>query len=127
MVKTYKVKSGNWYKDVQLETKEDIPYRDAAMEAATIAVENFFQGRVRVHDINSAHTIDAVIIVTGKEYEPDTHYDTYLYAPIVLANAGLHEEATLLHQKINLHNYESTLKKSAWHYIKGLVNWMKIR
>ena len=113
MHKIYKVKSGNWHKDVQLETEEDAPYRDAAMEAATIAVENFFQGRVRVHDINSAHTIDPIIIVTAKEYELDTHYDTYLYAPIVLANAGWHSEASLLHQKINLHNYKSTLKKSS--------------
>ena len=113
MIKTYKVKSGNWYKDVQLETGEDIPYRDAAMEAATIAVENFFQGRVRVYDINSAHTIDPLITVIGKEYEPDAHYHTYLYAPIVLANAGQHEEASLLHRKINSHNYESAQKESA--------------
>ena len=113
MVKTYKVKSGNWYKDVQLETEKDAPYREAAMEAATIAVENFFQGRVRVHDINSPHTIDAVITVTGKEYEPDTLYDTYLYAPIVLANAGQHEEASLLHRKINSHNYELVQKESS--------------
>ena len=107
MHKIYKVKSGNWYKNVQLETEEGTPYREAAMEAATIAVENFFEGCVRVCDINSAHTIDPVVIVTAKEYESDARYDIYLYAPIVIANAGQYKEATLLHQKINLHNYES--------------------
>ena len=114
MLKTFKIKSGNWYSDVQLEVEEDAPYRDSVMEAATIAVENFFQGRVRVHDINSVHTIDPIITVIGKEYESDhARYRTYLYAPIVIANAGHYKEATLLHRKINLHNYEQSQKKDA--------------
>lgn len=114
MIKIFKVKTGNWYKDIQLEVEEDSPYRASAMEAATIAVENFFQGRVRVHDINSAHTVDPIITVIGKEYESDhARYRTYLYAPIVIANAGHYKEATLLHRKINLHNYEFAPKKDA--------------
>ena len=114
MIKTFKVKTGNWYKDIQLDVEVDSPYRASAMEAATIAVENFFEGRVYIHNINSAHTIDPIITVIGKEYESDhARYRTYLYAPIVIANAGHYKEATLLHRKINLHNYKFASKKDA--------------
>jgi hypothetical protein len=107
MIKTFKVKTGNWYKDVTLEVTANDPYRDATMEAATVAVENFFKGNVRVDDTHKPHTIDPVIIVIGKEYETDSMYNTYLYAPVVIANAGYYKEATLLQQKINTHNYQA--------------------
>ena len=107
MKKTFKVKTGNWHKDVVLEVIENEPYRDAAMEAATVAIESFFLGGVCVDDIAQPHTIDPVITVIGKEYETDSTYNTYLYAPVVIANAGRHEEASLFQRKINLHNYES--------------------
>jgi hypothetical protein len=109
MSKTFEVKTGNWHKEVVLEVTENEPYRDATMEAATVAVESFFKGDVRVDDINQPHTIDPVITVIGKEYEADSTYNTYLYAPVVIANAGHYKEARLFQQKINSHNYESTV------------------
>ena len=107
MNKTFRVKTGNWHKEVALEVTENEPYRDAAMEAATIAVEAFFLGDVRVDELFHPHTIDPVITVIGKEYETDLTYNTYLYAPVVMANAGYYKEAARFQQKINLHNYES--------------------
>tara|TARA_Y100000592_G_scaffold71311_1_gene110972 strand:+ start:528 stop:845 length:318 start_codon:yes stop_codon:yes gene_type:complete len=103
MKKVFTVQTANWHKDVVLEVTEKDRYRDVSMEAATVAVECFFQGDVRVDDINKPHTIDHVIIVREK----DGDYINWLYAPVVVANAGYYKEANVLKQKIIMDNYES--------------------
>ena len=103
MSKIFTVQTANWHKDVVLEVTEKDRYRDASMEAATIAVESFFAGNVCVDDISKAHTIEPVIIVREK----DGDYINWVYAPVVVANAGYYKEADFLKQKIIKHNYES--------------------
>lgn len=102
MKKEFRVETANWYKDVVLEVTETTPSRDLAMEAATQAVEDFFTGNVRVSNIDNAHTIEPVITVREKD-----KYTSWLYAPVVVANAGYHKEASLMREKIINHNYES--------------------
>ena len=99
----FTVETANWHKDVALEVTEKDRHKDASMEAATIAVESFFNGDVCIDDISKPHTIDQVIIVKEK----DEDYINWLYAPVVIANAGYYKEADLLKQKIIMDNYES--------------------
>ena len=103
MKKTFIVQTANWHKDVVLEVTEKDKCKDASMEAATIAIECFFQGDVRVDDIDQPHTIEPVIIVREK----DGSYINWLYAPVVVANAGYYNDADLLKRKIIMDNYES--------------------
>ena len=103
MIKTFKVETANWHKDVLLEVTEKDRYKDVSMEAATLAVEFFFKGRVNVDDMHSPHTIDNVITVKEK----GSNYVNWLYAPVVVANAGFYKEAELLKRKIIMDNYES--------------------
>ena len=103
MKKVFTVQTANWHKDVVLEVTEKDRCKDASMEAATLAVESFFMGDVCVDDISEAHTIEPVIIVREK----DGDYINWLYAPVVVANAGYYKEADSLKQKIIKHNYES--------------------
>ena len=103
MIKTFTVQTANWHKDVVLEVTEKDRHKDVSMEAATIAVESFFTGKVIVDDIRAPHTIEPVIIVREK----DGDYVNWLYAPVVIANAGYYKEADFLKQKIIKHNYES--------------------
>ena len=109
MKKKFRVNSANWFKDIDLEVNCDDTYISALTEAATIAVNCFFNGDVKIRDIDEAHTIDSIIYAVGKEYVNSKQYRHYFYAPIIMANAGYHNEATLLHKKINLHKYKSTV------------------
>jgi len=99
-MKEYKVESGNWYTNVKLPNNTKEPQELQASEAASIGVNKFFTGSVRLSDINDPITIDSIIQVTFKDRK-------YLfYSPKILANAGWHEEATSLHKKINMDNYQ---------------------
>ena len=106
MKKTFRVNSANWFKDIKLEVDDNDTYINALTEAATLAVNCFFNGDVKIRNINEAHTIDPVIYAVGKEYKSSKKYRHYFYAPIIMANAGYHNEASLFHQKINLHKYK---------------------
>ena len=109
MKKIFKVNSANWFKDIKLEVGDNDTYISALTEAATIAVDCFFNGNVNIRDIHKPHTIDPIIYAVGKEYKNSKKYRHYFYAPMVMANAGYHNEASLLHQKINLHKYKSAV------------------
>tara|TARA_Y100001963_G_scaffold107001_1_gene147863 strand:+ start:5152 stop:5460 length:309 start_codon:yes stop_codon:yes gene_type:complete len=99
-MKDYKVESANWFTNVKMPNNTEVTQESQAMEAATIAVNRFFTGSVRLSDIDSSLTIDSIIQVTIDEAK-------YLfYSPKVLANAGWHEESRLLHKKINVDNYQ---------------------
>jgi len=121
---TYKVESAGWYANVDMpnntNTNVNLPNNTNAIfparlklpnntnepsaleaaEAATIAVSRFFSGRIRLSDFKKPLTINPIITVTSlnKRY--------MFYSPKIIANAGWHEEATILHKKINIHNCE---------------------
>ena len=99
----YKVESAGWYMNAMLPNNTELPDRYQAGEAATLAVNRFFEGAVRLSNIKKPLTIAPLIRVTknGAEY--------LFYSPRIIANAGWHNEAILLHEKINLHNYEMTV------------------
>ena len=96
----YKVESANWHTNVKVPNNIEETQESQASEAATIAVNKFFTGSIRVSDIDSPLTIDSIIQVTikGAKY--------LFYSPKILANAGWHEESKLLHKKINADNYQ---------------------
>ena len=96
----YKVESANWYTNVKMPNNTEEAQESQASEAATIAVNKFFTGSVRLSDVDSRLTIDSIIQVTIK----GTKY--LFYSPKILANAGWHEESKLLHEKINADNYQ---------------------
>lgn len=96
----FRVESGNWYTNVKLPNNTEESQEHQASEAATIAASRFFAGSVHVTDINQPHTFTDLIKVTANQRE-------YLfYSPKMIANAGWHEEADLLHKRIIKHNYE---------------------
>jgi hypothetical protein len=96
----YRVESANWFTNVRMPNNTEQTQESQASEAATIAVNKFFAGSVRLSDIDSPLTIDSIIQVTMGEVK-------YLfYSPKILANAGWHEESKLLHKKINADNYQ---------------------
>ena len=99
-MKEYRVQSGNWYTNIKLPNNTEETQEHQASEAATAAVSKFFVGSVKVTDINAPHNFSDLIKVTvnGREY--------LFYSPKMLANAGWHEEADLLHKRIIKHNYE---------------------
>ena len=97
----YKVESGNWYTNVKLPNNIEQSQEHQASEAATFAVNKFFVGSVKVTDLNAAHNFSDLIKVTVNNRQ-------YLfYSPKMLANAGWHEEADLLHKRIIKRNYKS--------------------
>ena len=106
MKKVFRVNSANWFKDISLEVDDNDTYINALTEAATLAVNCFFNGDVKIRDINEAHTINPIIYAVGKEYKNSKKYRHYFYAPIIMANAGYHNESSLFHQKINMNKYK---------------------
>ena len=99
-MKNFKVESANWFTNVKVPNNTEQTQESQASEAATVGVNRFFSGKVRLSNINRPTTIDPIIQVTVNEEE-------YLfYSPKILANAGWHGEASLLHEKINMNNYQ---------------------
>jgi hypothetical protein len=109
MKKVFRVDSANWFKDIELDVDDNDTYINALTEAATLAVNCFFNGDVKVRDIYESHTIDPIVYAVGKEYKDSKRYRHYFYAPVIMANAGYHKEASLLHQKINMNKYKSVV------------------
>lgn len=96
----YKVESAGWHTNVMLPNNTKASDEFQASEAATLAVGRFFEGAVRLNDLRKPLTIDPIIKVTKNNRR-------YLfYSPKMVANAGWHKEASLLHEKINLHKYK---------------------
>tara|TARA_Y100000310_G_C20120105_1_gene551055 strand:+ start:165 stop:515 length:351 start_codon:yes stop_codon:yes gene_type:complete len=114
-MKEYIVESESWYKNIKLPNKnEETPNKnegrrfvdigdDGAAEAATRAVESFFNGDIKLRSWDKPMSISSAILVREKERGGIYVY----YSPRILANAGLHDEATKLHEKIINRNYES--------------------
>jgi hypothetical protein len=114
-MKEYIVESESWYKNVKLpnkneetpnkneETRRFVDIGDAgAAEAATRAVESFFNGDIKLKSWDKPMSISSAILVREKERGGIWIY----YSPRILANAGLHNEARMLHEKIINRNYE---------------------
>ena len=99
--RAYKVESGNWYTLVKLPNNTEESQEHQASEAATIGVSKFFTGAVKVTDLNAPHTFGDLIKVTvnNKLLKPSRR-EYLFYAPKILANAGWHEEAGLLHKRM---------------------------
>ena len=97
----FKVEAGNWYTNVKLPNNSDEPLELQASEAGTIAVAKFFTGSVHIKDINKPLGFLPVMTVTfiheTKLKSREVKYS--FYSPKMIANAGWHEEASLLHKK----------------------------
>ena len=99
-MKNFKVESANWFTNVKVPNNTEQTKESQASEAATVGVNRFFSGKVRLSNINRPTTIDSIIEVTVDEVK------YIFYSPKILANAGWHKEASLLHKKINMDNYQ---------------------
>ena len=97
----FKVEAGNWYTNVKLPNNSEEPLELQASEAGTIAVAKFFTGSVHIKDINHPLRMSPIMTVTlideTKLKSREVRY--VFYTPKMIANAGWHEEASLLHKK----------------------------
>lgn len=91
-MKFFQVASGNWKKNVRA---------SSCMEAATVAVEQIFKSRKR------NYTFGALISVWEMKHKKLGREDKqmFLYAPLILANAGEYGSSRQLQKNIDHYNF----------------------
>lgn len=91
-MKIFHVASGNWEKSVRALS---------CIEAATVAVEQIFKSRKR------NYTFGALISVWEMKYKKLNREDRqmFLYAPLILANAGEYSSSKQLQKNIDRYNF----------------------
>tara|TARA_R100000808_G_C2138927_1_gene146906 strand:- start:1466 stop:1774 length:309 start_codon:yes stop_codon:yes gene_type:complete len=102
-MKEFTVESESWYKNVKLPNNKETP--NLAAEAATQAVNSFFEGDVKIRSYKKPMSMSPAILVREKN-DKGIHL---FYTPRILANAGWHDEATSFHKRIINHNYKTAV------------------
>lgn len=119
----FKVEAGNWYTNVKLPNNSEEPLELQASEAGTIAVAKFFTGSVHIKDINHPLRMSPIMTVTliDKTKLESRAVRYVFYTPKMIANAGWHEEASLLNRKF--YENKKPFGGGKFKTLKGFLEW----